>query len=386
MGPAPSCAVELIAEHRWRQSTLAAYDGTYKRWETHCAANGIAPCATPPPVFEAISWLEQRRLAGEINGNTARAQLSSLRAYWALAGAYGDTPILSSVTRAWSRSAGPTSRYLDVPDDRFVQPLMAIAGDPVAPLYQRLVIVLRFIELLRAHDITCISPSAVQFTANDVSVDIRGPKQGDIILRRKFAKNTAHPELCLVSLLRRAMALHQQRRATCPFVPDRTHPRDTIMLSSKAPFRPLAPATLNKLVDKALRAIGVPPHFRPHILRHWGASLMALAGLSTDEILRRGGWAAYKSFALFYNKTLAARAKDPSEAMLRVASFAPAAAAFPLDPDNNVAPSPPPSPASETSSSDDSLQSEESFSISPFESRARATQDRVAELARFKRI
>lgn len=309
-GPAPPALASVVAEHRWRPSTLHAYDGVFTRWEAHCATRHIDPYGTPPPLLDAMDWLEDRRAAGIINGRTARSQLGALRQYWKLAGADGLQGISEAIATAWSRSAGPAARYLDVPDARFTKSLLARCASEQTPLYERTIVLLRFTELLRGHDVASIVPSSVTFDDASVTFDIRNPKQGDIVLRRRCMANAKRPTLCLVSLLRRVMVLYHYLRPSHPFVATKPYLYDSIFLSSRKPYRPLRSATINHWVAKTFRAIGLDPRFRPHSLRHWGASILAEMGVPTDEILRRGGWSSFKSYSMFYNKALASRKFD----------------------------------------------------------------------------
>jgi Phage integrase family len=306
-GPLPPALASVIAEHRWRPSTVDAYGSVWARWEAHCHAINIDPIASPPPLLAALNWLEDRRAAGEINGRTARSHLGTLHQFWALAGTEGLPTIARAITTSWSRSAGPAARYLDVPANALATKLLDRCASDSTVLYERFIVLLRFTELLRAHDVASIVPHSVIFDHESVTFDIRNPKQGDITLRRRIMRNVQRPHLCLMSLFSRIMSIYRHARDRNAFLPSRLRPADSILLASRRPFSPLAPATINKYVQRALLAVGVNPRFKPHSLRHWGASMLAQMGIPTDEILRRGGWSSFRSYALFYNKALASK-------------------------------------------------------------------------------
>ena len=78
-----------------------------------------------------------------------------------------------------------------------------------------------------------------------------------------------------------------------------------LFLSTKAPFKPVCPATIGSWIKDILSLAGVNVQaFKSHSTRSAASSGAAVRGASVQDILHRGQWSAASTWQRFYNKQI----------------------------------------------------------------------------------
>ena len=75
-----------------------------------------------------------------------------------------------------------------------------------------------------------------------------------------------------------------------------------VLLSLKAPFKPISADTVGSITKKILESVGVSSAWGPHSRSGAGASLMKKLGLTSEEVCEIGKWKDVSALTAHYQR------------------------------------------------------------------------------------
>ena len=112
-----------------------------------------------------------------------------------------------------------------------------------------------------------------------------------------FLEYSEDPNLCVVAVLEEYLKRTQSWRSNAS--------KTQLLLSYVKPHVEVQSSTISRWLKEILKEAGIDIKiFRGHSTRSASSSKAGLAGISTDEILKRGSWSNESTWQKFYNKEI----------------------------------------------------------------------------------
>ena len=283
----------------WRTKSSKTYDSHFKKWLCWCTSRGSDPISGP--VSEVANFLADLHREGYQSSslNVFRSAISSVHDKVDDV-EVGKHPTITRLLKGAFHKRPPLPRYSSTWDVNVVlQHLKGLGPSSDLPLKQltlKLVMLLALTRPSRSADLSSLSLARRRFSPEGVtflpSTLAKQSRQGKPLVEFFFPSFSHDESLCPVQTLR------QYELVTSPF---RLGGQQELFLAIVKPHKPVSSCTVARWLKCVLKDAGIDVNmFTAHSVRGASSSAAAMAGVTTNDILKAADWSTDSVFRRFY--------------------------------------------------------------------------------------
>ena len=285
----------------WRTKSNKTYDSHFKKWLCWCSARGSDPVSGP--VSEVANFLADLHEEGYQSSslNVFRSAISSV--HDKVDGAeVGKHPTITRLLKGAFHERPPLPRYTSTWDvNKVLQYLKSLGpsnGLTLKQLTHKLIMLLALTRPSRSADLSYLSLARRQYSPEGVTflpaALAKQSRQGKPLVEFFFPSFSHDASLCPV------LTLRQYESVTSPF---RSGDHQELFLAVVKPHKPVSSCTIARWLKCVLGDSGIDVSmFAAHSVRGASSSAAAMAGVTTNDILKAADWSTDSVFRRFYYK------------------------------------------------------------------------------------
>ena len=283
----------------WRSKSNKTYDSHFKKWLRWCTSRGSDPISGP--VSEVANFLAELHREGYQSSslNVFRSAVSSV--HEKVDGVeIGKHPTITRLLKGAFHERPPLPRYVSTWDVNIVLQYLKGLGPSsdlsLKQLTYKLVMLLALTRPSRSADLSSLSLARRQFSPEGVTflpaTLAKQSRQGKPLVEFFFPSFSHDEGLCPVQTLR------QYESVTFPL---RLGVQQELFLAIVKPHKPVSSCTIARWLKCVLNDAGIDVNmFTAHSVRGASSSAAAMAGVTTNDILKAADWSTDSVFRRFY--------------------------------------------------------------------------------------
>ena len=295
-------ATELMLAS-WREKSSKAYDSQFQKWIGWCNKRGADPISCP--IGEVVNFLADLFSQG-YQYRSLNAYRSAISSVHDKVDGYdvGQHPLVSRLLKGVFHQRPPQPRYTQTWDVRAVTSYIRSMGANNSLSLQRLTHKLAMLMALtrpsRSADLANLDLNHRTYSAEGVTfLPTVLSKQSR---QRKHGTEFFFPSYSLDDLLCPVLALREYESRT----EELRGPHSTLFLGVTKPHKPVCSSTIARWLKTFLGKAGIDTEiFKAHSVRSASTSAAAMAGITTNDILKAADWSSETVFQKFYHKPTA---------------------------------------------------------------------------------
>ena len=283
----------------WRSKSNKTYDSHFKKWLRWCTSRGSDPISGP--VSEVANFLAELHREGYQSSslNVFRSAVSSV--HEKVDGVeIGKHPTITRLLKGAFHERPPLPRYVSTWDVNIVLQYLKGLGPSsdlsLKQLTYKLVMLLALTRPSRSADLSSLSLARRRFSPEGVTflpaTLAKQSRQGKPLVEFFFPSFSHDEGLCPVQTLR------QYESVTFPL---RLGVQQELFLAIVKPHKPVSSCTIARWLKCVLNDAGIDVNmFTAHSVRGASSSAAAMAGVTTNDILKAADWSTDSVFRRFY--------------------------------------------------------------------------------------